>query len=77
MIDDPLNRLKVKRGDALPQSKLNEKLVRQIRRDYAEAREEIKRLQTHYSAKGLAKQYGVHVRTMDKVLTGETWGHVE
>ena len=77
MIDDPLNRLKVKRGMDLPQSKLNEKLVKKIRQDYREAREEIKRLQTKYSSKGLAKEYGVHVRTMDKVLTYETWRHVE
>lgn len=76
MIDDPLNRLKVKRGSDLPQSKLNETLVRKIREDYETARAEIKRLQTEYSSKGLAKRYGVHHRTMDKVLSGETWSHI-
>lgn len=76
MIDDPLNRLKVKRGNDLPQSKLNEKLVKQIRSDYQQAREEILFLQKNYSAKALAKKYGVHVRTMEKMLSGETWGMV-
>lgn len=77
MIDDPLNRLKVKRGIELPQSKLNEKLVKKIREEYAQAQAEIKRLRSQYSSKALAKEYGVHVRTMDKVLTYETWSHVK
>ena len=76
MIDDPLNRLKVKRGFELPQSKLNESLVKRIREEYEVARKERERLQREYSAKGLAKKYGVHIRTMEKMLSGETWGHV-
>lgn len=77
MIDDPLNSIKVKRGDELPHSKLNEKLVRQIRSEYQQAREEILFLQKNYSAKALAKKYGVHHCTMEKMLCGITWGHVE
>ena len=72
MIDDPLNRLQVKRGDALPQSKLNEKLVIQIRARYERARI----IAEANTAKALAKEYGVHLRTMEKMLAGETWGHV-
>lgn len=77
MIDDCMNRLKVKRGFDLPQAKLNEKLVSQIRSDYQQAREEIEFLQSNYSAKALAKKYGLHVRTIEKMLSGETWSHVQ
>ena len=76
MKDDVLNRLKVRRGFDLPQSKLNEALVKRIRKDYEGARKERERLEREYSAKGLAKKYGVHIRTMEKMLSGETWGHV-
>lgn len=77
MIDDPLNRLKVKRGSDLPQSKLNEKLVKKIREEYAEGKLEIQKLQNQFSAKGMARKYGVHVRTIEKVLSGTSWSHVE
>jgi hypothetical protein len=76
MIDSVMNRLSVKKGSELPQSKLNETLVKKIREDYEFARNEIARLQRHYSAKGLAEYYGVHVRTMEKMLSGESWSHV-
>lgn len=77
MIDDPLNRLKVKRGMDLPQSKLNEQLVKRIREEYAMGQEEIARLRARYSRKALAKEYGVHIKTIEKVLTYETWSHVQ
>lgn len=76
MIDDPLNRLKVKRGTSLPQAKLNEKLVARIRAEYSASRDIIQYLTQGYSAKSLAKKYGVHERTMENVLRGETWSHV-
>ena len=76
MIDDPLNRLSVKRGQDLPQSKLTEEKVIKARKDYDRARLLIKRLQSRYSAKGIADHYGVHVRTMEKALSGETWSHL-
>jgi hypothetical protein len=76
MIDDPLNRLKVKRGQYLPQSKLTEEKVIKARKDYDRARLLIQRIQSRYSIKGIAKQYGVHYRTMEKALSGETWSHL-
>lgn len=76
MIDDPLNRLNVKRGNELPQSKLDEEKVAKARRDYDRARMLIQRIQSRYSIKGIANHYGVHVRTMEKALSGETWSHL-
>ena len=76
MIDDPLNRLKVKRGTQLPQAKLNESTVRLARQEYENARQEIQRIHREYSIKGLAKKYGVSPTTMEKALSGATWSHV-
>ena len=74
--NDPLHFLKFKRGEELPQSKMNEDSVREARKIYSESREAIKKLNEEFSAKGLAKRYGVHARTMEKILSGETWGHI-
>ena len=76
MKDDPLNRLKVKRGEDLPQSKMTEDQVIKARKDYEKARLLIKRIQRKYTAKGLASRYGVHYRTMEKILSGESWSHL-
>lgn len=76
MKDDPLNRLKVKRGEELPQSKMNEESVIKARRDYERAKILIKKIQSKYTSKGLARKYGIHHRTMDKILSGETWSHL-
>lgn len=76
MIDDPLNRNKVKRGSDLPQAKLDECKVVKARRDYERARMLIHRIQSRYSIKGLANAYGVSARTMEKALSGETWSHL-
>ena len=74
--NDPLHFLKFKRGEELPQSKMNEDSVREARKIYSESREAIKKLNEEFSIKGLAKRYGVHVRTMEKILSGETWSHI-
>ena len=65
-----------KRGEDLPQSKLTEDDVRLIRQAHAEALAEIKRLQQHVSARALAEKFGVHVRTIEKVLSYQSWRHV-
>lgn len=75
MIDDPLNRNKVKRGVDLPHAKLDEEDIRLI---FA-AVEERKRLRdeaNRLSNKALAEKFGVHVRTIDKVTAYETWTHI-
>lgn len=76
MIDDPLNRTKVKRGSDLPQARLCEESVTKARRDYERAQRLIRKIQARYSVKGLARRHGVHHRTMEKALSGETWSHL-
>lgn len=76
MKDCPLNRLKVKRGSALPQARLTEEEVANIRRGYNKARLTIARIQSKWTAKGIARRTGLHVRTVEKILSGETWTHV-
>ena len=76
MIDDVMNRMKVKRGEDLPQSRLTEESVIEARKLHEESRQAIRDLQDMFSAKGLARRYGVHVRTMEKALSGITWSHI-
>lgn len=67
---------RVKMGSDLPQSKLNDALVRRIRTEHA-AKEQAKRdLDSQYSAAAFAKRYGVSETTIAKMLSYETWRHV-
>ena len=76
MIDDPLNRNKVKRGMDLPQSRLTDDDVRNIR-SLIEHRADLLNQAKQLTNKKIAEKYGVHYRTIDRISTGETWGHVE
>ncbi len=68
--------LTTRRGEELPQSKLNAKLVRLIREEHA-AKEKAKReLDEKHSAAAIAKRYQVSVNTIHKVLGYATWRHV-
>lgn len=64
------------RGSALPWAKLDESKVREAREIHERAQAARKHIDEHYSAAGLARRYGVSVRTMERVLCRETWGHV-
>ena len=75
MVDDPLNRLKVKRGSELPHAKLNEEKVRIII-DAVMRREGLRKQLADLSNRALDERLGVHVRTVDRVTAGENWGHV-
>lgn len=75
MIDSPLNRLKVARGSQLPQAKLDEAAVALIRQLIAE-RDELKRQASELTNAKLAEKFGVHVRSIDRISAGESWGHV-
>lgn len=75
MKDDPLNRTKVKRGSQLPQSKLTESDIELIRLILHE-REIMKNQLKQITNKSLAEKFGVHQRTIDKVVVGESWVHV-
>jgi len=70
------NYLNVKRGNELPQSRLTDTVVTEIRKLHAEKIETIAYLNEQYSAKALAAKYGVHIRTIEKVLAYETWRHI-
>jgi len=76
MIDDAMNRLKVKRGSQLPQSKLSEADVVEIFA-IVDRRDHLKRRLSGMTNAAIAQQYGVHVRTVDKVVQGNGWTHVE
>lgn len=76
MIDDPLNRLKVKRGSDLPHAKLDEETVIKIRNQHDYGRDLVNFVSKNYTAKALAKRYGVHVRTIDRIISLENWTHV-
>ena len=75
MIDDPLNRLKVKRGEDLPHAKLTDEDVRYIRL-LVEQRELYKRQASELTNAKIAEKYDVHVRTIDRITAGENWTHV-
>jgi len=74
VIDDPLNRTKVLRGSQLPHAKLTEDDVRLIREIVDEREAMRRRLKTMTNA-AIARKFGVHLRTIDRVATGETWIH--
>jgi len=75
MIDDPLNRLKSKRGSDLPWSKLSEYDVKLILQAVAE-RERLRCQANEMKNKALAEIFGVHERTIEKAVAGFTWSHV-
>lgn len=64
------------RGEDLPWSKLDEAKVREIRRRHAAKEEAKKKLDEEHSHAALAKEYGVSVNTIGKVLSYATWRHV-
>ena len=65
-----------KRGWDLPQTKLPPLAIKSIR-DSAILREKMrKEITEKYSNEALAKAWGVHVRTIEKVLSYETGKHV-
>ena len=75
MIDDPLNRTKVKRGSELPHAKLDEEDVKHIRLLIGH-RDELRRQAAAISNKHIADKFGVHLRTIEKISAGHGWSHV-
>ena len=64
------------RGQELPQAKLLDLQVGEIR-SAARQREALrKHIRDNLSNEALAKQFGVHVRTIEKVLSSASWSHV-
>lgn len=63
-------------GENHPNAKLTDKTVRAIREEYAHGqmlRKELKR----YTAKAIAKRYGVADTRVRAIISGEEWTHVE
>lgn len=75
MIDDPLNRTKVKRGSELPWAKLTEDDVRLINELIAE-RNKLKAQLSALTNRAIAEKFGVHIRTIDSITGGWAWTHV-
>lgn len=65
----PMMRLFAARGETLPHARLSEAAVQEIRRGH------VPYSRTH-GAPALARRYGVHRRTIEKILSWETWAHV-
>ena len=64
------------RGQDLPQSKLLDLDVVAIR-SASRQREALRQhIRDNLSNEALARQFGVHVRTVEKILRGESWSHV-
>jgi hypothetical protein len=64
------------RGQELPQTKLLDLDIVSIR-SAAKQRENLrKHIRDNLSNEALAKQYGVHVRTIEKALSYETGSHI-
>lgn len=64
------------RGQELPQAKLLDLDVVTIR-SAAKQRESLRKyIKDNLSNAALANKFGVHVRTVEKIVQYETWGHV-
>ena len=76
MIDNPMNRIKVKRGMDLPQSKLTDDDVLMIR-ELVNIRDDLKLQASQLTNKCIAEKFGVHHRTIDRITAGGAWSHVQ
>ena len=66
-----------RRGVALTHSKLTIAEVLEIRQAKANRLELLAHIAETLSNAALAEKYGVHQRTIEKVLSYETWSHIE
>ncbi|MDE1715792.1 hypothetical protein PWG14_25320 [Chromobacterium amazonense] len=69
-------RLYAKRGQQLPHARLTDHDIAQIQRMHARKQRLVAHLNARYSAAGLARQFGVSQRAIERVLARETWAHV-
>lgn len=64
------------RGMDLPQSKLTPLEVEAIRSAAIQRERLREHIRNNLSNEALAREFGVHVRNIEKVLSREIWGHV-
>ena len=65
----------MRKGTDLPWAKLTDDDVKLIL-SCVEERKRLRAQASELSAKSLAEKFGVHQRTIEKVISGESWGHV-
>lgn len=65
-----------KRGQDLPQTKLLDLQVAAIRSAARQRKSLRQHIRDNLSNEALAKQFGVHVRTIEKILQHHTWAHI-
>lgn len=65
-----------KRGQELPQSKLLDMDVITIRSAHRQRQNLLKYIKENLSNEALCKQYGIHLRTLEKILSRQTWSHL-
>lgn len=63
------------RGSELPQARLTEHQAREILA-LVEHRNGLKRELHTLTNRALAERFGVHQRTIEKLISGESWAHV-
>lgn len=69
-------RLIARRGSECGQSKLDEATVAMIKRQHARKQRLVRKLHDMYGIEAIAKRFGVHARTIEKVLQRDSWIHV-
>jgi hypothetical protein len=65
------------RGQDLPQAKLDDDKVLSIKSASKQRELMRKYIRDNLSNNALAQQFGVHVKTIEKVLQNNTWNHVK
>jgi hypothetical protein len=64
------------RGQDLPQAKLLELDVIDIRSAARQRAALLEHIKDNLSNEALCKRYGIHIRTLEKVLNRRTWSHL-
>lgn len=64
------------RGEELPHAKLTNDDIEDIRSAIVQRENLRKHIKSTLTNEALAKKYGVHIRTIEKVTTNLTWWHV-
>lgn len=64
------------RGQELPQTKLLDMDIIDIRSAHRQRIKLLDYIRNNLSNEALAKKHGVHVRSIEKIVSYETWGHV-
>lgn len=65
-----------KRGEELPHARLTPELVAEIRSARRQREKLRKYIDENLTNKALAKKLGVHIRTIEKAITNESWSHL-